>query len=166
MLQSVMLVKKCNVFDELWAPFYALLVQLNFSTIDIGDKSSLRLTIRSLTVVVQLLRRIWLSVVTTDCNTAGFPVHHLLSLLKLMSIELVTLSHHLILCCPPVLLLSSIFPSNSIFSSESALCIRWSLTLIVVPYIHPDPNIPKGEGSHRPVHRVSLRGSSLMTRCA
>ena len=41
-----------------------------------------------------------------------------------MSIELVTLSNHLILCCP-LLLLPSIFPSIRVFSNESALCIRW-----------------------------------------
>ena len=46
------------------------------------------------------------------------------SLLKLMSIELVMLSNHLILCCL-LLLLPSIFPSIRVFSSESALCIRW-----------------------------------------
>ena len=41
-----------------------------------------------------------------------------------MSIELVMLSNHLILC-HPLLLLPSIFPSISVFSNESALCIRW-----------------------------------------
>ena len=46
------------------------------------------------------------------------------SLLKLMSIELIMLSSHLILCCP-LLLLPSIFPSIGVFSSESALHIRW-----------------------------------------
>ena len=45
------------------------------------------------------------------------------SLLKLMSIESVMLSNHLILCRP--LLLPSIFPSIGVFSNESALCIRW-----------------------------------------
>ena len=45
------------------------------------------------------------------------------SLLKLMSIELVIPSNHLILCCP--LLLPSIFPSIKVFSSELALPIRW-----------------------------------------
>ena len=45
-------------------------------------------------------------------------------LLKFMSIESVMLSNHLILCCP-FLLLPSIFPSIKVFSSESALCIRW-----------------------------------------
>ena len=44
------------------------------------------------------------------------------SLLKLMSIESVMTSNHLILCRP---LLPSVFPSIRVFSSESALCIRW-----------------------------------------
>ena len=46
------------------------------------------------------------------------------SLLKLMSIELVMPSNHLILCCP-LLLPPSIFPSIRFFSNESVLCIRW-----------------------------------------
>ena len=46
------------------------------------------------------------------------------SLLKLMSIELVIPSNHLILC-HPLLLLPSIFLSIRVFSNESALCIRW-----------------------------------------
>ena len=45
-------------------------------------------------------------------------------LLKLMSIETVMPSNHLILCCP-LLFLLSIFPSIRVFSNESALCIRW-----------------------------------------
>ena len=47
------------------------------------------------------------------------------SLLKLMSIESVMPSSHLILCCP-LLLLPSLFPSISIFSNESVLHIRWT----------------------------------------
>ena len=47
------------------------------------------------------------------------------NLLKLMSIDSVTLSNHLILC-RPLLLLPSIFPNISIFSNESVLHIRWS----------------------------------------
>ena len=46
------------------------------------------------------------------------------SLLKLMSIKSVMPPNHLILCCP-LLLLASIFPSIRLFSSESALYIRW-----------------------------------------
>ena len=45
-------------------------------------------------------------------------------LLKLMSIELVMPSNHLILC-HPLLLLPSVFPSIRVFSNESALCISW-----------------------------------------
>ena len=60
-----------------------------------------------------------------DCGTPGFPVHlHSGSLLKLMCIELVMPSNHLILC-HPLLLLPSIFPSIRVFSSESVLHIRW-----------------------------------------
>ena len=43
---------------------------------------------------------------------------------KLMSIELVTPSNHLILC-HPLLLPRSILPSIKVFSNESSLCIRW-----------------------------------------
>ena len=46
------------------------------------------------------------------------------SLPKLLSIESVMPSNHLILCYP-LLLLPSIFPSISVFSNESVLCIRW-----------------------------------------
>ena len=61
----------------------------------------------------------------TDCSTPGFPVHtNSQSLLKLMSIELVMPSNHLILC-HLLLLPPSIFPSIRVFSNESALRIRW-----------------------------------------
>ena len=59
-----------------------------------------------------------------NCSTPGLPVHHqLTSLLKLLSIELVMPSNHLILW-HPLLLLPSIFPSIRVFSNES-VCIRW-----------------------------------------
>ena len=45
-------------------------------------------------------------------------------LLKLVSIESVMPSNHLILC-QPLLFLPSIFPSIRVFSNESVLCIRW-----------------------------------------
>ena len=58
-------------------------------------------------------------------STPGLPVHHQLqTLLKLMSIESVMPSNHLFLC-HPLLLPPSIFPSIRVFSSESALRIRW-----------------------------------------
>ena len=58
-------------------------------------------------------------------RTAGFPVlHHLQGLLKLISIELVIPSNHLILC-HPLLLLLSIFLNIRVFFNESDICIRW-----------------------------------------
>ena len=60
-----------------------------------------------------------------DCSTPGFPIlHYLLSLLKLMSIESVMPSNHLILC-RPLLLLPLTVPSIRVFFSEPALGIRW-----------------------------------------
>ena len=53
----------------------------------------------------------------------GFPITNSQSLLKLIFIESVMPSKHLILCCP--LLLPSIFPSIKVFSKESTLPIRW-----------------------------------------
>ena len=61
----------------------------------------------------------------TNCSMLGFPVHHYIpSLLKLMSIESVMPSSHLILC-HPLLLLSPIFPIITVLSTESALLNRW-----------------------------------------
>ena len=59
-----------------------------------------------------------------DCSTPGFPITSSWSLLKLISIESVMPSNHLILFLP-LLLLPSIFPSIRIFSIESVLPIRW-----------------------------------------
>ena len=52
------------------------------------------------------------------------PITNSQSLPKLVSIELVMPSNHLILC-RPLLLLPSVFPSIRVFSNESDLCIRW-----------------------------------------
>ena len=60
---------------------------------------------------------------TAACQ-ASLSITNSWSLLKLMSIELVMPSKHLILC-HPLLLTPSIFPSMRIFSNESVLCIRW-----------------------------------------
>ena len=59
-----------------------------------------------------------------DCSTPSLSITNSWSLLKLMSIELVMPSNHLMLCCP-LLLPPSIFPSTRVFSNESALPIRW-----------------------------------------
>jgi len=60
----------------------------------------------------------------TAAHQVSLSITNSRSLLKLMSIESVMPSNHLILCCP-LLLLPSIFPNIRGFSSESVLCIRW-----------------------------------------
>ena len=75
-------------------------------------------------IVVELLSRIRLCD-PMECSMRCLPVlHYFLSLLKLTSIELVMPSSHLIFG-HPLLLLPSIFPKISFFSSEPALGIRW-----------------------------------------
>ena len=64
------------------------------------------------------------SIPWTAARQASLSISNSWSLLKLMSIESVMPSNHLILCCP-LLLLPSIFPNISIFSDESVLPIRW-----------------------------------------
>ena len=60
----------------------------------------------------------------TAAHQASLSITNFRSLLKLMSIESVMPSNHLILCLP-LLLLPSIFPSIGVFSNESAPHIRW-----------------------------------------
>ena len=74
---------------------------------------------------VQSLSRVRLFVTPcTAARQASLSITNSQSLPKLMSIELVMPSNHLILCHPP-LLLSSVLPSIRVFPNESALCIRW-----------------------------------------
>ena len=74
---------------------------------------------------VQLLSRVRLFATPgTEACKASLSITSSRSLLKLMSIELVMPSNHLILC-RPLLLPPSIFPSIRVFSNESALHIRW-----------------------------------------
>ena len=73
----------------------------------------------------QLLGRVWLFAIpwTAACQASlSFIIS--LSLFKLMPIESVIPSNHLILC-HPLLLLPSVFPSITVFSNESALRLRW-----------------------------------------
>ena len=74
---------------------------------------------------VQSLSRVQLFVTPwTAARQASLSITNSQSLFKLMSIESVMPSNHLILCCP-LLLLPSIFPSIRVFSNESVLRIRW-----------------------------------------
>ena len=73
---------------------------------------------------VQLLSRVrFFATPWTAACQASLSITNSRSLLKLMSIELVMPSNHLILCCPFLLL--SIFSSIRVFSNESVLHIRW-----------------------------------------
>ena len=60
----------------------------------------------------------------TAAHQASLSITNSQNLLKLMSVESVMLSNHLILCCP-LLLPPSVFPNIRVFTSESVLRIRW-----------------------------------------
>ena len=81
----------------------------------------------------QLLSCVWIFVTpwTSACQ-ASLSMSVSLSLFKLMFIESVMPSNHFILC-HPLLLLPSIFPNISIFSNESAPCIRWPFSFSINP---------------------------------
>ena len=95
------------------------LIQIKWLIEDLTLPSSVALS------SVQSLSRVWLFVTpwTAACQ-ASLSITDSWSLLKLMSIELVMVSNHLIFC-HPLLLPSSIFPSIRVFSNESVFRIRW-----------------------------------------
>ena len=77
-------------------------------------------------LIVQSLSCVWFFATPwTAASQASLPFPISWTLLKLLSIESVMPSNHLILCCP-LLLLPYIFPSIRVFSIKSALYIRWS----------------------------------------
>ena len=85
----------------------------------------------------QLLSRVWLFATPwTKACQASLSVTNSWSMLKLISIELVMPSNHLILCCS-LLILPSIFPSIRVLSNESVLHIRcskyWSFSFSISP---------------------------------
>ena len=102
--------------------FFPPLIPLSVSDQIRSDKSLSR---------VRLFATPWISA----CQ-ASLSIINSQSLPKLMSIESVIPSNHLILCCP-LLLLPSIFPSIKVFSNESALQIRWpkcwSFSFSIIP---------------------------------
>ena len=79
---------------------------------------SLQFSVQSLSRV-QLFATPWIA-----ARQASLSITNSQSSSKLMCIESVMPSSHLILC-RPLLLLPSIFPGIRVFSSESVLCIRW-----------------------------------------
>ena len=101
---------------------------------EMGEKAEYKCTY---IVVVQLLSCVQLFVTPwTAARQASLSITISRNLLKLMSIESVMSSNHLILC-HPLLLLPSIFPSIRVFPNESVLCIRWpkylSFSFIISP---------------------------------
>ena len=99
-------------------------------------------------VSVQSLSHVQLFVTPwTEAHQASLSITNSQSLLKLMSIESVIPSNHLILC-HPLLLLPSILPSIKVFSSESVLHIRrpkyWSFSFSISPSNEHSGLIPFG----------------------
>ena len=72
----------------------------------------------------------------TTAHQASLSITNAWSLLKIMSIESMMPSNHLILC-HPLCFPPSIFPSIRVFSNESALCIRWPKYWSFSFSIHP-----------------------------
>ena len=115
---------------------------LHLCSIPIPDQVSDKIFVVQLLSHVQLFATPW-----TAAHQASQFFTIFQSLLKLMSIESVVLSNHLILCCP-LLLLPSIFPSIRVFSNESALCIKWpkywSLSFSISPSMNIQDWFPLG----------------------
>ena len=90
-----------------------------------GDLFSKNTLVQSVSQSVQLLSRVQLfGTPLTAAHRVSLSITNSRSLLKLMSIESVMPSNHLIPCCP-LPLLPSIFPSIRVFSNVSVLYIRW-----------------------------------------
>ena len=101
-LESLMM----SIPTHIWFLKFCKMTQLEFSSVQLLSH-------------VQFFATLW----TVACQ-ASLSITNSQGLLKLMSIESVMPSSHLILC-RPLLLLFSIFPSIRVFLNESALCIRW-----------------------------------------
>ena len=99
--------------------FFFFLVILCLSTLTFNWYTSLQFSSVQSISRVQLFATPW-----TTARQASLSITNSRRLPRLMSIELVMPSNHLILC-HPLLLLPSIFPNIRVFSNESALCIRW-----------------------------------------
>ena len=105
--------KRCRFYPWLWKiPWENTISSLHISS------AILFSSVRSLSPV-QLFATPW-----TAAHQASLSITNPRSLLKLMSIDSVMPSNHLILC-HPLLLPPSIFPSVRVFSNESVLFIRW-----------------------------------------
>ena len=112
---------------------------MGFTVIMYGCKSW---TIKKAVVIVQSLSRVQLFATPwTAARQASLSITNSRSSLKLMSIQSVMPSNHLILC-RPLLLLPSIFPSIRVFSNESAFHMRWPKYWCFSFSIIPSKEIP------------------------
>ena len=117
-------------------------VAVTLSTESKTGSKSLRESSKHISQSVQSLSRVQLFATPwTAARQASPSITISQSLLKLMAIESVMPSNHLILC-HPLLLLLSIFPSIRVFPNESALCIRWPKYWSFSFNISPSKEIP------------------------
>ena len=127
-----------------------------FNTKSASDKFS---SVQSLSCV-QLFATPW----TAACQ-ASLSITNSQSLPKLISIESVMPSIHIILCRP--LLLPSIFPSNRVFWNESALRIRWpkcwSFSFNISPSSNTQDWSPLGWTGWISLHQTKMAINSLIT---
>ena len=92
---------------------------------------------------------------------ASLSITYSQSLLKLLSIELVMPSNHLILC-HPLFLLPSIFPSIRVFSDEWVLCIRWPKYWVEIQKPHEFPQASIVNVGKMPVETNDLQISEIL----
>ena len=104
--------------------------------------------------------RLFVTPWTAACQ-ASLSITSSQSLLKLMSIESVMPSNHLILCCP-LLLPPSIFPSIRVFSNESVLCIKWSKYWVEIEKPHEFPQASVVNVGKMPVETNDLKISEIL----
>ena len=118
----------CLLRFLLWTTIFFLYVCSSFFLILVVPYMFWLLILYFMFFVVQSLSRIWLfATLWTAAHQASLSFTVSQNLLRLMSIESVIPSKHLIPCLP-LLLLPSIFPSIRVFSNELAVCIKWSNT--------------------------------------
>ena len=107
-------------------------IQVFYILIFFSSQLNLRWQVSLVTHHVRLFETPWTAALQTSLS-----ITNSWSLLKLMSIESVIPSNHLILC-RPLLLPASIFPSFRVFSNESVFCIRWpkdwSFSFSIAPF--------------------------------
>ena len=132
LLQGIFLTQESN-WDLL--PFRQILYQPSYPRSPVGYYTALKMnklslyeatwmSLRNFSSVQSLSRVRLFATPWTTAHQASLSITNSWSLLKLMSVESVMPSNHLILC-RPLLLLPLIFPSIRVFSNESTVCIRW-----------------------------------------